>query len=76
MVNSVLNIVGLVCAVVVLATYYQSARTGSVKVFHQANAFLWLPIALPSFLTGVWGAALLTTAFGLIGTYALIDRRY
>lgn len=66
-----MNMLGLWASVVILVAYWLSVRTGKANTFHLANAALWIPVVVPSVLAGVWGAALLTTAFGLIGTYAL-----
>lgn len=68
-----INTCGTVAAVAILAAYAYSTRRDNPLPFHWANALLWVPVAIPSILAGVWGAALLTISFGAIGTFGVAD---
>lgn len=66
------NLLGLYASGMILLAYVMSIRKNSAVTFHLANAVLWVPVVIPSIAKGVWGAALLTTSFGLIGTWGLV----
>jgi hypothetical protein len=70
-----INYLGLAASLVVLGSYGLSVRRSNPRLFHWGNAIGWLPVALPALLAGIWGAALLSISFGVIGTYALFREK-
>jgi ABC-type sulfate transport system permease component len=62
-----IDVIGWVAVAGVLTAY--ALKNG--KHFDLANAFLWLPVALPALVRGAYNGALLNACFGVIGTVHL-----
>jgi hypothetical protein len=67
-----MNTVGLIASIAILIAYALSIRWDRPILFHWANTLGWVPVALPAIAAEIWGAALLSVCFGLIGSYAVI----
>lgn len=65
------NIVGFACAIIVLGSYWWSARTSNPRFFHLFNAIFSPPMLVANIYLGAYFGALLNVAFGGIAVYGL-----
>lgn len=65
------DIVGWIGTVLVLAAY----ASKRARTFDWANALLFIPVGLPSFLRGAYNGAAISCTFGVLGIVALTRGR-